>query len=174
MEPTVEVAFDILAIPMDDILARYSRQVLFDGIGAEGQKRLIDARVVCIGCGALGTVIANTLARAGVGHLTIVDRDFVEESNLQRQVLFDEDDVRESLPKAVAAERKLRRVNSAIEVTGIVSDVNHTNIESLIAGADLVMDVAGKQRTDRGVTEIHGAESPSTTAPVSGMRKRKR
>lgn len=132
---------------MDDILARYSRQVLFDGIGEPGQRRLIDARVVCIGCGALGTVIANTLARAGVGHLTIVDRDFVEESNLQRQVLFDEDDVKDALPKAVAAERKLRKINSAISVTGIVSDVNHTNIESLIAGADLVMDGADNFET---------------------------
>ena len=132
---------------MDDALARYSRQVLFDGIGTAGQRRLLDARVVCIGCGALGTVIANTLARAGVGHLTIVDRDFVEESNLQRQVLFDEDDVRDALPKAVAAERKLRRVNSAISVTGIVSDVNHTNVESLIAGADLVMDGADNFET---------------------------
>ena len=132
---------------MDETLARYSRQMLFDGIGERGQRQLADARVVCIGCGALGTVIANTLARAGVGHLTVVDRDFVEESNLQRQVLFDEDDVREALPKAVAAERKLRRVNSTIEVTGVVADVNHTNIESLIAGADLVMDGADNFET---------------------------
>jgi len=132
---------------MEQNLSRYSRQTLFEGIGEAGQRRLCDARVVCIGCGALGTVIANNLARAGVGHLTIVDRDFVEESNLQRQVLFDEDDVKNSMPKAVAAEKKLRQINSRIEVKGIVTDVNYANIEDLIRGATLVMDGADNFET---------------------------
>ena len=120
---------------------------MFDGIGKAGQQRLAGARVVCLGCGALGSVAANTLARAGIGHLTIIDRDVVEESNLQRQVLFDEADVREALPKAVAAERQLRRINSQIEVRGIVSDVNHANVEALIAGADVVIDGADNFET---------------------------
>src|SRR5688572_120437 len=132
---------------MEKKLERYSRQILFDGIGERGQERLSDARVVCIGCGALGSVIAGTLARAGVGHLTVVDRDFVEESNLQRQVLFDEDDVKYSLPKAVAAEKKLRQINSQIEVNGIVTDANYANIEDLIRDADLVMDGADNFET---------------------------
>jgi len=121
-------------------LARYIRQTIFPGIGEAGQKKLLAARVVIIGCGATGTVIANHLARAGVGHLTIVDRDFIELNNLQRQLLFDEQDLAENLPKAIAAERKLRAINSDIEVRGIVSDVNPENIESLIDGATLVMD----------------------------------
>ncbi len=120
--------------------SRYTRQTLFAGIGEAGQEKLAAARVVVIGCGADGTNIANHLARAGVGHLTIVDRDFVELNNLQRQLLFDEQDVAQNLPKAVAAERKLRAINSDIEVQGIVADVNAENIESLIAGATLVMD----------------------------------
>lgn len=121
-------------------LARYLRQTIFPGIGLEGQHKLLAARVVVIGCGATGTVIANHLARAGVGHLTVIDRDFVELNNLQRQLLFDEQDLAENLPKAVAAERKLRAINSDIEVQGIVSDVNAENIEALIAGATLVLD----------------------------------
>ena len=132
---------------MEKKLERYSRQILFEGIGEKGQLRLSEARVVCIGCGALGTVIANNLARAGIGHLTVVDRDFVEESNLQRQVLFDEDDVKNSMPKAAAAEKKLRQINSQIEVKGIVTDVNYANIEDLIKGADLVMDGADNFET---------------------------
>src|SRR6185436_13935485 len=110
-------------------LERYNRQVLLPFIGEEGQKKICASTAVVIGCGALGTVIANVLARAGVGKLRIVDRDFIEESNLQRQLLFDEQDVRENLPKAAAAERKLRAVNSSIEIEGIVSDVNPTNVE---------------------------------------------
>jgi molybdopterin/thiamine biosynthesis adenylyltransferase len=125
---------------MSQDLSRYSRQTLFEGIGEAGQRKLGEARVVVLGCGALGTVIASNLARAGVGHLTLLDRDFVEESNLQRQILFDEEDVKQALPKAVAAERKLRRINSQIEINGIVSDVNHTNVEELIRGATLVLD----------------------------------
>ncbi len=124
----------------DNQLARYLRQTIFPGIGRAGQERLLAARVVVVGCGANGTVITNHLARAGVGHLTVVDRDFIELNNLQRQLLFDEQDLAENLPKAVAAERKLRAINSDIEVRGLVSDVNAENIEGLITGATLVMD----------------------------------
>ncbi len=119
---------------------RYIRQIIFAPLGAAGQERLLAARVVLIGCGANGTVMANTLARAGVGALVIVDRDFVELNNLQRQVLFDEDDVTRGTPKAIAAVEKLRRVNSSIQIDGVVADVNAENIEELIDGATLVMD----------------------------------
>ncbi len=119
---------------------RYARQTTFHGIGVEGQQKLLAAKVVVIGCGATGTNIANHLARAGVGELVVVDRDFIELNNLQRQLLFDENDLAQNLPKAVAAERKLRAINSEISITGIVSDVNAENIESLIQGANLVMD----------------------------------
>ena len=125
---------------MADNLTRYIRQTIFPGIGPEGQQKLLAAQVVLIGCGATGTNIANHLARSGVGQLTIVDRDFIELNNLQRQILFDENDLAENLPKAIAAERKLRAINSEIEIRGIVSDVNPENIESLIEGATLVMD----------------------------------
>lgn len=119
---------------------RYIRQIIFPGLGEKGQERLLAARVVVIGCGANGSVMANTLARAGVGTLVIVDRDFVELNNLQRQVLFDEDDVARGMPKAVAAAETLRRVNSTIKIESAVADVNVENIEDLIAGATLVMD----------------------------------
>jgi adenylyltransferase/sulfurtransferase len=119
---------------------RYSRQTLFAGIGPAGQERLGAATVAVVGCGALGTVLANNLARAGVGHLRVADRDYIEINNLQRQVLFDEDDIARGLPKAIAGAEKLRRVNSAIEVTPLVRDITADNIEELIAGADLVMD----------------------------------
>ena len=121
-------------------MSRYSRQELFAGIGAEGQKRLGSARVLVVGCGALGSSLAETLVRAGVGSLTVVDRDFVEETNLQRQSLFDEQDAAEGLPKAVAAQRRLRRVNSAVTVRGIVADVASENARSLVEGQDLVLD----------------------------------
>ncbi|GAB4545293.1 MAG: thiazole biosynthesis adenylyltransferase ThiF [Anaerolineae bacterium] len=120
--------------------ARYGRQVIFSGIGQEGQEKLLAAHVVLVGCGADGSLIADRLVRAGVGHLTLIDRDFVELNNLQRQVLYDEDDLRENLPKAVAAERKLRRINSQVELTGLVADLNAENAETLLAGAHLVMD----------------------------------
>jgi adenylyltransferase/sulfurtransferase len=119
---------------------RYSRQTLFEPIGTSGQARLAQAHAVILGCGALGSVSASTLVRAGVGRVTIIDRDFVEESNLQRQVLFDEADARDMVPKAVAAERRLARINSTIVVRGIVADVNHANIEASIADADVVLD----------------------------------
>jgi adenylyltransferase/sulfurtransferase len=120
--------------------ARYARQIIFSGIGQEGQEKLLNARVVLVGCGATGTLIADRLVRAGVGHLTLIDRDFIELNNLQRQVLYDEDDLRENLPKAIAAERKLRRINSDVIVTGLVADLNAENSEELLADADLVMD----------------------------------
>ena len=124
----------------DDALARYSRQILFDKIGEEGQRRLGEARVVLIGCGALGTVLANTLVRAGVGYMRLCDRDYIEKNNLQRQVLFDEDDIAANLPKAQAAADKLGRINSDVTVEPVVVDVNYTNIERLAEGADLILD----------------------------------
>jgi adenylyltransferase/sulfurtransferase len=114
--------------------------MLLNGFGQEAQQALLDSTVVVLGCGALGAAAADTLARAGVGELVIIDRDFVELSNLQRQVLFDEEDARASLPKAEAARRRLARVNSEVEVTAVVDDLNHTNIERLTAGADLLID----------------------------------
>src|SRR5512142_292169 len=104
-------------------LARYARQVIFPVIGEAGQKALLDARVTIVGVGATGSVLANHLARAGVGHLRIIDRDFPELNNLQRQLLYDEEDVAALLPKAIAAARKLRRINSSIEIQELVADV---------------------------------------------------
>ena len=120
--------------------SRYSRQILFPQIGEEGQRRIEGSQVVIVGCGALGTAQANALVRAGVGRLRIVDRDYVEESNLQRQMLFDESDAAENLPKAVAAERKLKTINRLIEVEGVVADLNHRNGEELVKGFDLILD----------------------------------
>jgi molybdopterin/thiamine biosynthesis adenylyltransferase len=121
-------------------LERYSRQMRFPGIGAAGQRRLLDSRVTLCGCGALGTVLANALVRAGVGRLRLVDRDFVETSNLQRQVLFDERDVTDELPKAEAAARKLATINSEVRVEPVVADIDRTNIEELCRDADLILD----------------------------------
>lgn len=121
-------------------LERYARQTLFPGIGEAGQRRLLKSRVVVIGCGATGSVIATLLARAGVGQLCLVDRDFVERNNLQRQLLYDEADAAARLPKAIAAQEALARVNSEIRIEGIVADVHAGNVEELIAGATLVMD----------------------------------
>jgi molybdopterin-synthase adenylyltransferase len=123
-----------------EVPARYSRQVLFEEIGREGQARLMASRAVLVGCGALGTVQASLLVRAGVGTLRIIDRDFVEESNLQRQILFDEEDVKSLLPKAVAAEKKLRATNSLVQVEGLVEDLNAASIGRLLDGFDLVLD----------------------------------
>ena len=119
---------------------KYSRQILFQPIGREGQQKLLASKAVLVGCGAIGTAQANLLVRAGVGTLRIVDRDFVEESNLQRQSLFDENDAAESLPKAVAAERKLRAINSGVQVEGVVADVASRNIEDLVRGFDVILD----------------------------------
>src|ERR1051325_1429322 len=119
---------------------RYSRQILFPGIGERGQQALLDAHVAIVGCGALGSFQAAALARAGIGRLTIVDRDYVESSNLQRQWLFDESDAAAAPPKAVAAERDLRLVNAAVRVSGIVDDLTSSNIEDLLGPAALVLD----------------------------------
>jgi molybdopterin-synthase adenylyltransferase len=121
---------------------RYSRQILFSGIGSEGQTRINKSRVVMVGCGALGAMQASLLARAGVGTLRIIDRDFVEESNLQRQILFDEDDAKSVSPKAIAAEKKLRSANSLVQIEGIVEDVNPSSIDRLLGGFDLIMDAS--------------------------------
>jgi adenylyltransferase/sulfurtransferase len=126
---------------------RYSRQVLFPGIGPEGQRRLAKGHVVVVGCGATGACVSGLLARAGVGHLTIIDRDYVEPSNLQRQSLFDEADAAESLPKAVAAARKIAAFNSEIQVTPVVADLTPENIESLLAGSDLILDATDNFET---------------------------
>jgi adenylyltransferase/sulfurtransferase len=124
----------------DSFHERYSRQILFAGIGEEGQRRLTSARAVIVGCGAIGAAAANLLVRAGVGRLRIVDRDFVEPSNLQRQALFDEGDARAALPKAVSAERKLRAINSSVAVEGVVADADPKNVEDLLLGFDLILD----------------------------------
>jgi len=119
---------------------RYSRQILFSVIGETGQEKLLESRVLIIGCGALGCAHAETLTRAGIGFLRIVDRDFVEFSNLQRQTLFGESDAREKLPKAITAKKRLAEINSEIEIEAVVADVNHSNIESLIKDCDLILD----------------------------------
>jgi molybdopterin/thiamine biosynthesis adenylyltransferase len=119
---------------------RYSRQILFRGIGAEGQKRLAAGRVAIVGCGATGSALASLLARAGVGTLRIVDRDYVEASNLQRQSLFDEKDAAESLPKAIAAARKIATFNSEIVVEARAEDVVPGNIHALLEGMDVILD----------------------------------
>ena len=131
----------------DPTLARYSRQVLFDKIGEDGQRRLGEARAVLIGCGALGTVLANTLVRAGLGFLRICDRDYIERDNLQRQVLFEEDDIAANHPKAEAAAAKLSRINRDVTIEPVVTDVNHTNIEQLADGAEVLLD--GTDNFDR-------------------------
>jgi len=120
--------------------SRYARQILFGGIGTDGQRRLTEASVTVVGCGALGSVSSEILARAGVGRLTIIDRDFVELSNLQRQSLFTEKDALQSIPKAVAAETALKAINSEIVVQGIVSDLTYRNISELCSKSDLIVD----------------------------------
>ena len=121
-------------------LDRYSRQVRFPQLGEAGQRALVESRVALCGCGALGTVLANHLARAGVGSIRIIDRDFIETHNLQRQILFDEKDVADNLPKAEAAARKLRAINSSIHIEPVVTDIDHTNILDLVQDADLILD----------------------------------
>src|SRR6476619_3555196 len=117
--------------------SRYARQMRFAPIGVEGQRKLLASRALVVGCGALGSVIASTLARAGVGKLRIVDRDFLELNNLQRQVLFDEADVAASLPKAIAAAEKLRLINSSIEIEPVVADVEPGNVLALATDCDV-------------------------------------
>jgi molybdopterin-synthase adenylyltransferase len=114
--------------------------MLFAGIGEDGQRRLLASSAVIVGCGAIGAAAAGLLVRAGVGRVRILDRDFVEPSNLQRQTLFDEEDARSAIPKAVAAERKLRATNSGVAVEGLVSDLNPRNVAELLEGFDLILD----------------------------------
>jgi molybdopterin/thiamine biosynthesis adenylyltransferase len=129
------------------MLDRYSRQTLFGPIGKEGQERLKAATVTIIGCGALGTVLANNLCRAGIGKLIIADRDYIELNNLQRQILFDEDDVARHLPKAIAAAERLQRVNSEVTVEALVEDINADGIEALVRETDLVLDATDNFET---------------------------
>lgn len=156
---------------------RYSRQILFREIGKAGQERLLNSRILLVGCGALGASHAEMLARAGVGKLRIVDRDFVEFTNLQRQTLFRESDALERLPKAVAAKNRIGEINSGIQVEAVIADVNYSNIESLIGGCDLVIDgtdnfqvryLLNDACVKNGVTWIYGAavSSYGTTMTV--------
>jgi len=156
---------------MSSSLDRYHRQMLLAGFGEAGQQRLKDATALVLGCGALGSVVADLLARAGVGHLRIVDRDIVELTNLQRQVLFDERDVAAGLPKAEAARRKLEKINSDIAVTAVVDDINHTNIERLADGADVLVDgldnfetryLANDFAVKQGLPYVYGAAVATT------------
>jgi molybdopterin/thiamine biosynthesis adenylyltransferase len=127
--------------PVDPKLyEKYSRQILFAEIGEPGQEHLAAASAVLVGCGALGTTVANLLVRAGLGRLRLIDRDFVEPSNLQRQSLFEEADAREALPKAVAAEHRLRAINSDVQVEGIVGDLGPRNVAELLSGFPLILD----------------------------------
>ena len=121
-------------------LERYNRQMLLAEVGEAGQEKLLAASVAVIGCGALGTVVASSLVRAGVGRVKIVDRDYIELNNLQRQILFDEEDIARGLPKAIAAAEKLGKVNSQVIVEPLVADVNPGNVEEIIGDVDLVLD----------------------------------
>jgi molybdopterin-synthase adenylyltransferase len=132
------------AIPDAD---RYSRQILFAGIGAAGQQRLATAHVAIVGCGAMGASSASLLSRAGIGTLTLIDRDFVESSNLQRQILYDEADALESLPKAEAARRHIARFNSNVTVRAHIADLVPDNIAELLAGADIILDATDNFET---------------------------
>ena len=127
--------------------SRYSRQVLFSKVGKEGQERLGRAKVLIVGCGALGSHLAETLVRAGVGHLTLIDRDFVELSNLQRQALFDERDAALGLPKAEAAQRHLTEINSEVEIRAVVEDFGPRNAERIASGFDLFLDGTDNMET---------------------------
>lgn len=125
---------------LDPALLRYQRQIIFSGMGADAQRKLLASKVVIVGCGANGSVLANHLARAGVGYLRLIDRDYVELNNLHRQLLFDEEDVRERIPKAVAAARHLQHINSDITVEAEVVDFNAGNALALLQDADVVLD----------------------------------
>ncbi len=128
-------------------LERYSRQILFEKIGRDGQERIRSSRVVMAGCGAMGSVSASLLVRAGVGSLRVIDRDFVELNNLQRQMLYDEDDVHAGLPKAEAARRKLTRINSDVEIESLVADITPRNAAKLLTGFDLIIDATDNFET---------------------------
>ncbi len=126
---------------------RYEKQINYEKIGYKGQERLQDSKVLIIGCGALGTVVANNLVRMGVGYIRIVDRDYVELTNLHRQILFDEEDLEVEMPKAIAAEKKLRKINSDITVEGLVKEVNSRTIEDFIEGMDCIVDCTDNFKT---------------------------
>ena len=156
---------------------RYSRQILFAGIGDRGQEALLHAHAAIAGCGALGSFHAAALARAGVGAITIIDRDYVEPSNLHRQWLFEESDAAEALPKAVAAERRLARINSQVRARGIVADLTAANVQELLGGAGVILDGTDNFETrylindfavSRGIPWIYGAAvgSYGLTMPV--------
>lgn len=156
---------------MPDELARYHRQMLLPGFGLAGQQRLRAATALVLGCGALGCFAADLLARAGVGHLVIVDRDLVELTNLQRQLLFDEQDVAAGLPKAVAAQRRLAKVNSAVRITPVVDDLHDGNIEHYAAGVDVLVDgldnfetryLANDFAVSRGIPYVYGGAVGTT------------
>src|SRR6201995_90710 len=132
---------------MERIQERYSRQVLYPGIGEQGQRRLAASHVAIVGCGATGAAAAGLLARAGVGTLTLIDRDYVEESNLQRQVLFDEEDARLALPKAEAARRKILLFNSEIRIHAHIADLVPANIHEMLRDADLILDATDNFET---------------------------
>jgi molybdopterin-synthase adenylyltransferase len=145
---------------------RYSRQIRFAGIGAPGQENLMASHAVVAGCGALGSFHAAALARAGVGRLTIIDRDYVEPGNLQRQWLFEEDDAAQAMPKAAAAEKRLRAINSAVAVRAVVADLTASNAAELLAGAAVILDGTDNFDTrylindfavSRGIPWIYGA-----------------
>jgi molybdopterin/thiamine biosynthesis adenylyltransferase len=145
---------------------RYSRQILFPGIGETGQEALLAAHVAIVGCGALGSFHAAAMARAGVGRLSIIDRDFVEPSNLHRQWLFEESDAAESLPKAAAAARRIAAINSSIEVRGVVADLTPANAADLLGEADLILDgtdnfearyLVNDFAVSRGIPWVYGA-----------------
>ncbi|MEX2264277.1 MAG: ThiF family adenylyltransferase [Bryobacteraceae bacterium] len=145
---------------------RYSRQILFPGIGEQGQERLLASHAAVVGCGALGSFQAEALVRAGVGRLSIIDRDYVESSNLQRQWLFEESDAAQGLPKAAAAERRLKRVNSGVRVEGVIADLAPDNIADLLADVHILLDGTDNFETrylmndfsiDRGIPWIYGA-----------------
>lgn len=151
-------------IPQPD--DRYSRQILFSGIGAEGQKRLSAASVAIVGCGALGSFHAGALARAGVGRLRLIDRDYVEFSNLQRQWLYDESDAQQGLPKAAAAAAQIAKINSGVQCDVQISDLTPTNVEDLLGEVDLILDGTDNFETrylindyavSRGVPWVYGA-----------------
>jgi molybdopterin/thiamine biosynthesis adenylyltransferase len=151
---------------MEQADGRYARQVRFEGLGESGQVGLARARVAIVGCGALGGLQAESLARAGVGSITVIDRDFVEASNLQRQFLFDENDAAQALPKAVAAERRLKQINSTIEIRGFVADLDSASIADLLEDAQLILDATDNFETRflvndfsvaRGIPWIYGA-----------------
>ncbi|HEY2011847.1 MAG TPA: ThiF family adenylyltransferase, partial [Bryobacteraceae bacterium] len=156
---------------------RYSRQILFPGIGERGQEALLASHAVVVGCGALGSFHAAALARAGVGRITIIDRDYVESSNLHRQWLFEEADAAEALPKAAAAERSLARINSAIQVRGVVADLTASNVAEWLGDADVILDGTDNFDTrylindfavSRGIPWVYGAAvgSYGLTMPV--------